>query len=97
MSTAAPAPVITAAQRMRRAVAEWGVIAHTDTDAGNSWLLVNLSGAAFPGLGTPHLVAYLYEAHEAWAFVDAPMEHWAGTCRAIRRSVRRAGLGSRTG
>jgi hypothetical protein len=71
-----PAP--TARERMTAALAEHGITAHCDDDAGNSWLVIPVTGSDFPGVGTPHLVAYIYEAHEDWVFVDAPMEHWAG-------------------
>ncbi|WP_327345942.1 hypothetical protein [Streptomyces europaeiscabiei] len=71
----------TARQRMTLALTERGITVHTDNDAGNSWLLVNMEGDTFPGVGTPQLVAYVYEAREDWVFVDAPMERWAGTWR----------------
>jgi len=71
-----PAP--TARERMTAALAEYGITAHRDEDAGNSWLVIPVTGSDFPGVGTPHMVAYVYEAHEDWVFVDAPMEHWAG-------------------
>jgi hypothetical protein len=72
-----PAP--TARERMTAALAEYGITAHRDEDAGNSWLVIPVTGSDFPGVGTPQLVAFVYEAHEDWVFVDAPMEHWAGT------------------
>jgi hypothetical protein len=72
-----PAP--TARERMTAALAEHGITAHADEDAGNSWLVIPVTGSDFPGVGTPQLVAFIYEAHEDWVFVDAPMEHWAGT------------------
>ncbi|MFE4582377.1 hypothetical protein [Streptomyces chartreusis] len=74
-----PAP--TAHERMTAALAEHGITAHRDEDAGNSWLVIPLTGDDFPGVGTPHMVAYVYEAHEDWMFVDAHMEHWAGGWR----------------
>jgi hypothetical protein len=64
---------------MTAALAEYGITAHLDKDAGNSWLVIPVTGSNFPGVGTPHLVAYVYEEREDWVFVDAPMEHWAGT------------------
>lgn len=72
-------PPSTARERMTTALAEYGITAHLDKDAGNSWLVIPLTGDDFPGVGTPQLVAFIYEAHEDWVFVDAPMEHWAGT------------------
>ncbi|MEU6462193.1 hypothetical protein [Streptomyces sp. NPDC046976] len=69
----------TAHARMTRALAEYGITAHLDKDAGNSWLVISMGGHALPTPGVPHLVAYVYEEHEDWVFVDAPMEHWAGT------------------
>lgn len=75
--TPAPQPP-TARERMTAALAEHGITAHHDKDAGNSWLVIPVTGSDFPGVGTPHMVAYVYEAHEDWAFVDAPMEHRAG-------------------
>ncbi|MFF1600734.1 hypothetical protein ACFVYV_25050 [Streptomyces mirabilis] len=75
-----PAPTApTARERMTAALTEYGITAHHDEDAGNSWLVIPVTGSDFPGVGTPHMVAYVYEAHEDWVFVDAPMEHWAGT------------------
>jgi hypothetical protein len=73
----------TARVRMNRALADWGITAHVGIDAGNSWLLVNVDAAvdAFPGTETPHLVVYVYDAHEDWAFVDAPLEHSSGAWR----------------
>ncbi|MFF0629755.1 hypothetical protein [Streptomyces sp. NPDC004296] len=73
-----PAPEVkvpTARERMTAALAEYGITAHHD----DSWLVIPVPGSDFPGVGTPQLVAYIYEAHEDWVFVDAPMEHWAGT------------------
>ncbi|MFF7415649.1 hypothetical protein [Streptomyces lydicus] len=76
--TPPPAPR-TARERMTAALAEYGITAHHDEDASNSWLVIPVTGSDFPGVGTPQLVAFVYEAHEDWVFVDAPMEHWAGT------------------
>ncbi|MFM9452542.1 hypothetical protein [Streptomyces europaeiscabiei] len=75
-----PRPM-TARERLTRALAEYGVTAHVDDDAGNSWLVVNMHGDTFPGVGTPQLVAYVYDDHEDWVFVNEPMEHCAGTWR----------------
>lgn len=72
-------PLPTARERMTAALAEYGITAHHDEDAGNSLLVIPVTGSDFPGVGTPHMVAYVYEAHEDWVFVDEPMEHWAGT------------------
>ncbi|MFJ4084975.1 hypothetical protein ACIP2Z_39280 [Streptomyces iakyrus] len=72
-------PLPTARERMTAALAEHGITAHRDEDAGNSWLVIPVTGSDFPGGGTPQLVAFIYEAHEDWVFVDEPMEHWAGT------------------
>ncbi|MFD5856129.1 hypothetical protein [Streptomyces chartreusis] len=72
-----PAP--TARERMTAALVEHGITAHRDEDVGNSWLVIPVTGSDFPGVGTPQLVAYVYEAHEDRVFVDEPMEHWAGT------------------
>ncbi|MCX5182579.1 hypothetical protein [Streptomyces sp. NBC_00268] len=71
----------TARVRMTRALAEYGITAHHDDDAGNSWLLVNVDTTrdTFPGEETPHLVVYVYDAHEDWVFVDAPLEQSSGT------------------
>ncbi|GGR54375.1 hypothetical protein [Streptomyces griseomycini] len=70
-----------AGQQMADALAEWGVTVHHDDDAGNSWLLVNLDGDDFPGVGTPHLVAYVYDWEEDALFVDEPLEGRAATWR----------------
>ncbi|MFK0279465.1 hypothetical protein ACIQVL_03190 [Streptomyces sp. NPDC090499] len=71
-------PPPTARERMTAALDEYGITAHVDKDAGNSWLAIPVTGSDFPGVGTPHLIAYVYEAREDWVFVDNPMEHWAG-------------------
>lgn len=71
----------TARERMIHALTEYGITAHVDRDAGNSWLLVNADGDSFPDAGTPMLIVFVYDAREASAFVDQPMEHRAGTWR----------------
>ncbi|MGW2610136.1 hypothetical protein ACWC4A_38040 [Streptomyces mirabilis] len=72
-------PPATARERMIHALTEYGITAHVDRDAGNSWLLVNADGDSFPDTGTPMLIVFVYDTREASAFVDQPMEHRAGT------------------
>ncbi|MGP3776995.1 hypothetical protein ACTWJ8_39800 (plasmid) [Streptomyces sp. SDT5-1] len=72
-------PPPTARERMTAALDAYGVPAHHDEDAGNSWLVIPPIGRHFPGAGTPHLVAYVYAPAEDRAFVDDPMEGEAGT------------------
>ncbi|MFE7072636.1 hypothetical protein ACFU96_21395 [Streptomyces sp. NPDC057620] len=71
----------TAGQQMTRTLATSGITAHTDADAGNSWLAINLGGADFPGVGVPQLVAYLYDTREDWLFVKEPVGSFPGTWR----------------
>src|SRR4051812_2544377 len=66
---------------MTEALAAWGVTAHVDEDAGESWLVISLDGNDFPGAGTPMLVVFVYDAIEASSFIDQPMEQRAGTWR----------------
>ncbi|MGW6145776.1 hypothetical protein [Streptomyces sp. NPDC055140] len=80
-ATITPEP--TARERITAALAAYGITAHADKDAGNSWLVipVDLTSDTFPGAGTPHLVVYVYDAHDDWTFVDAPIEHAWGAWR----------------
>lgn len=75
-----PTTTLTAGQRLTAALADQGVTVHTDEDAGNSWLVIALDQTTpdFPGVGTPHLVAYVYEEHEDTVCVDLPLEQQAG-------------------
>jgi hypothetical protein len=80
VSTSAPA-LETAGQQMTRALAELGVIAHADDDAGNSWLAINPAGDDFPDADAAQLIVYLYDSREDWVFVNQSMERCAGTWR----------------
>lgn len=76
--TALTLPPGSAGQQMVDALAELGVTVHYDEDAGNSWLLINPDASdVFPGVGMPCLVVYVYDLHEDWLFVNAPMERRA--------------------
>lgn len=79
--SALPARGLTAGQRLTSALAAPGIRTQPDNDAGNTWLVIDTApdATALPGNGQAYLIAYVYEANEDWAFVDAPMEHWAGT------------------
>ncbi|MET8291498.1 hypothetical protein ABZV80_40950 [Streptomyces sp. NPDC005132] len=70
-----------ARERMAQALTRYGITAHADRDAGNSWLQVNIRGHDFPDAGAPVLTAYVYDLRDDTTFVDQPMEHRPGTWR----------------
>ncbi|MFD5757502.1 hypothetical protein ACFWIZ_20385 [Streptomyces sp. NPDC127044] len=78
------APIDTAEHIASQALAAWGLSAHTDDDAGNSWLVIGLpQGAdALPSVGVPHVVFYVFDpfSDEDGVMVDrppsGPCDHW---------------------
>jgi hypothetical protein len=78
------APIDTAEHIATQALAAWGLSAHTDDDAGNSWLVISLpqSTDAFPSTGVPHVVLYVFDpfSDEDEVMVDraptGPRDHW---------------------
>ncbi|MGV9705324.1 hypothetical protein [Streptomyces sp. NPDC003483] len=70
-----------ARKRMTQALTRYGITAHADRDAGNSWLQVNIHGHGLPDAGAPVLTTYVYDFRDDTTFVDQPMEHRPGTWR----------------
>lgn len=59
------ASIDTAEHIASQALAKWGLSAHTDEDAGNSWLLIGLPQGAdgLPSVGVPHVVLYVFDPY----------------------------------
>ncbi|GAA5070495.1 hypothetical protein [Streptomyces similanensis] len=83
MPVSTTATAQTAGLALSEALAEYGVTAHRDGDAGDSWLLVNTDASnTHPGVGMPQLVAFVYDFLSGDSLsVDAPAEHYAGRWR----------------
>ncbi|MFJ2589662.1 hypothetical protein [Streptomyces sp. NPDC087538] len=70
---------VTAKEIATRALAEWGITAHFDEDAGNSWLVIGRDQSTVDGPGSeePQAVLYLFDAcYDDEVMVDREPEIW---------------------